>query len=117
VVVDAAISLAGGDHPSSSPSGIAVTAAALVVMPALAAAKRAAAGRLGGRQAGSRRPGASRRRRDRPLRRPAMTTLCGVSLDAALGWWWADPVASLAVVYFAVREGREAWSGESCCGE
>jgi len=41
----------------------------------------------------------------------AVSTLIGVSL-ATINWWWADPVASLAVVYFAVREGREAWECE-----
>jgi len=29
--------------------------------------------------------------------------------------WWVDPVASLGVVWFVVREGREAWEGEECC--
>jgi divalent metal cation (Fe/Co/Zn/Cd) transporter len=29
--------------------------------------------------------------------------------------WWLDPVASLAIVWFLVREGREAWAGEECC--
>ena len=32
----------------------------------------------------------------------------GVGLNAALGWWWADPVAALAMVPFLIREGREA---------
>ena len=32
-----------------------------------------------------------------------------------LGAWWVDPVASLAVVWLLVREGREAWAGEECC--
>ena len=31
------------------------------------------------------------------------------------GLWWIDPVASLAIVWFLVREGREAWSGDECC--
>jgi divalent metal cation (Fe/Co/Zn/Cd) transporter len=31
--------------------------------------------------------------------------------------WWVDPLASLGVVWFVVREGREAWEGEECCGE
>jgi divalent metal cation (Fe/Co/Zn/Cd) transporter len=25
------------------------------------------------------------------------------------GWWWVDSVASLAIVLFLVKEGREAW--------
>ena len=47
----------------------------------------------------------------------AATTLLGLVLFAALGWWWADPVAALAVAYFAVREGREAWNGELICDD
>jgi divalent metal cation (Fe/Co/Zn/Cd) transporter len=38
----------------------------------------------------------------------AMTILLGVGLNTALGWWWADPVAALAVVPFLVHGGREA---------
>jgi divalent metal cation (Fe/Co/Zn/Cd) transporter len=30
--------------------------------------------------------------------------------------WWVDPLASLGVVWFVVREGREAWEGEDCDG-
>jgi divalent metal cation (Fe/Co/Zn/Cd) transporter len=33
----------------------------------------------------------------------------------AIPAWWVDPAASLAIVYFLVREAREAWSGEECC--
>jgi divalent metal cation (Fe/Co/Zn/Cd) transporter len=33
----------------------------------------------------------------------------------AIGAWWLDAVASLGIVWFLVREGREAWSGEECC--
>ena len=32
-----------------------------------------------------------------------------------VGAWWIDPVASLGIVWFLVREAREAWSGETCC--
>ncbi len=34
-----------------------------------------------------------------------------------IGAWWVDPVASVGVVWFVVREGREAWEGEECCDE
>ncbi len=30
--------------------------------------------------------------------------------------WWVDGVTSLAIVYFLVKEGREAWAGDDCCG-
>jgi len=40
--------------------------------------------------------------------------LGGLLLNAALGWWWADPVAALAMVPIIVQEGREALKGETC---
>ena len=40
----------------------------------------------------------------------SLSTLIGIGLTAWVGWWWADPVASLTVVYFALREGRQAWT-------
>jgi divalent metal cation (Fe/Co/Zn/Cd) transporter len=47
----------------------------------------------------------------------SLITLGGIGLNALLGWWWADPVAALGMVYFIVREGREAWEGkDDCCG-
>jgi len=30
------------------------------------------------------------------------------------GAWWIDGVGSLAIVWFLVKEGREAWSGDQC---
>jgi len=36
--------------------------------------------------------------------------LIGLGLNALFGWWWADPVAALGIVYFAVREGIEHWN-------
>jgi hypothetical protein len=38
--------------------------------------------------------------------------LTGLILNAAFGWWGADPVAALAIVPLAVREGIEGWRGE-----
>ncbi|GAC1393324.1 MAG: cation transporter [Ktedonobacteraceae bacterium] len=48
--------------------------------------------------------------------------LVGLLLNALFGWWWADPLAALALVYFILQEGREALhearTGETCaCGE
>jgi divalent metal cation (Fe/Co/Zn/Cd) transporter len=40
--------------------------------------------------------------------------LAGLLLNALLGWSWADPAAALAIAGFAVREGMEAWRGDSC---
>jgi divalent metal cation (Fe/Co/Zn/Cd) transporter len=38
----------------------------------------------------------------------AISILIGLLLNAALGWWWADPLAALAIVYYGAREGRAA---------
>jgi divalent metal cation (Fe/Co/Zn/Cd) transporter len=41
--------------------------------------------------------------------------LVGLLLNSLLGWTWADPVAGLVIATVAVREGLQAWRGESCC--
>jgi divalent metal cation (Fe/Co/Zn/Cd) transporter len=102
--------LGGGERPHESLAGIAITVAALVVMPLLARAKLRIADAVG----------------SRALRTDAMeavccawlavTTLAGLALNAAFGWWWADPVAALVIVPLLVREGRAGWRGDGCCG-
>ena len=48
----------------------------------------------------------------------SLTLLAGLSLNALFGWWWADPLAALVLVYFIVQEGREtlheARTGQTC---
>ena len=41
--------------------------------------------------------------------------LIGLGLNATVGWWWADPIAGLVIAGLALREGREAWNGDTCC--
>ena len=118
VLVDATLTLSSGEHPAASPIGIGVTVAALVVMPALAAAKRHLANRFDADRlsgfATILRADAAETALCAVL---AGTTLLGLGLNALFGWWWADPTASLVVVYFAVNEGREAWRGELVCAD
>src|SRR5665647_3544300 len=113
VSVDAAVTLLRGDRPSASPLGLVVTSAAVVVMPTLAWAKRRTARALGahGQQASAvlLNADAAETLLCAVL---SLATLIGVGANAVFGWWWADPLAGLAVVYFAIREGREAWEGE-----
>jgi cation diffusion facilitator family transporter len=45
----------------------------------------------------------------------SLTTLAGLALNAALGWWWADPLAALVLVPLIVREGLEGWRGGCGC--
>ena len=39
----------------------------------------------------------------------AGAVLLGLTLNALFGWWWADPLASLVIVYYGWREGIHAW--------
>jgi len=105
---DAIKTLAGGSHPSTSWPGAVVSAAAIVVMPLLARAKTGVAAQLGsGATAGD----------------AAQSWLCAIIAagalvsilaNAALGWWWLDPIIGLGIAALAVREGRQAWAGEVC---
>ena len=52
----------------------------------------------------------------------SLTLLVGLLLNRFFGWWWADPLAALFLVYFLIQEGREALhearTGETChCGD
>jgi divalent metal cation (Fe/Co/Zn/Cd) transporter len=44
----------------------------------------------------------------------AFVVVAALVAQFATGLWWIDPVASLGIVWFLVREGREAWSGDEC---
>jgi divalent metal cation (Fe/Co/Zn/Cd) transporter len=109
VAVEALRTLAGGDRPDHSPVGIALVAISVVVMPFLSWAQRRA-----GREYGSASAVADSRQ----------TLLCtylsaavlvGLVLNSALGWWWADPIVALGLTAVAVREGRAALRGDTCC--
>ncbi len=47
----------------------------------------------------------------------SLVVLLGLIAQAVTGAWWIDAVASLAIVWLLLREGREAWRGEECCDE
>lgn len=94
------------DEAGESIVGIVLAALSLAVMPALAWAKRRTAIALG----------------SPTLRADAQETflcaslsaalLAGLALNAAFGWWWADPVAAIAIAGLALNECIEAWRGD-----
>ena len=47
----------------------------------------------------------------------SFVVVIGLFAQAILQTWWVDGAASLAILYFLVKEGREAWEGEECCEE
>ena len=110
VAADAVWSLAKREPPEVSMVGVALAAVSLVVMPLLARAKRRVAARIN-----SRALAADSKQTDICAYLSAIL-LAGLALNAAFGWWWADPAAALAMTPLITREGFEALRGETCCG-
>lgn len=109
VTFEALRSLLGAAEPQPSMVGIVLAAVSVVVMPTVSWLERRA-----GRELGS----------GSVVADSKQTLLCawlsgillvGLLLNAAFGWSWADPIAALAIAWVAVREGREALHGETCC--
>ncbi len=114
VIFEALRDLAGGAEPEVSVPGIILAALSLVVMPFLARAKARLAPVLGSSAA---------------VADAAQTNLCamlsavvlvGLGANWLFGWWWADPIAGLAIGVLAALEARRTWMAESledtCCG-
>ena len=108
VLADAGYALFTHEVPEKSIAGLVITTLSVVIMPLLSRAKRRIAVALGSRALSA---------------DATQTSLCaylsaialvGILLNAVLGWWWADPVAALAMVPIIAREGIEGWRGEPC---
>lgn len=97
------------EMPEKTMAGIIIAALSLLIMPVLGLKKRRLAIKMV----------------SRALEADAVETLIcaylsftlllGLTLNALFGWWWADPIAALAMVYFIVKEGWEAVHGARCC--
>jgi divalent metal cation (Fe/Co/Zn/Cd) transporter len=108
VAWEAGRSLWRREVPDDSLIGILLAAVSLAVMPVLARAKRRVARRLG-----SSALEADSRQTDLCAVLSAIL-LGGLVLNWALGWWWADPAAALAMVPVIGAEGVRALRGERC---
>ena len=109
VSVEAVRDLAVAAHPDVSYVGIGLSIVTLLTMPALAIAK----GRIGDKLGSS--ATKSEGRQNMLCAYLSAALLVGLSANALFGAWWADPLAALLIAGVAVREGREAWQGNSCC--
>jgi len=108
VIASAAWGLWTREGQKFSLLGLVITAATIPIMYLLAKHKIAIAEKIG----------------SRALRADAMESitggwlsfvvLAGMVAQLVLGAWWVDSVTSLAIVYFLVKEGREAWAVEEC---
>jgi divalent metal cation (Fe/Co/Zn/Cd) transporter len=108
VLVDSAHALITREAPEHSIFGIIVTIVSVIVMPLLARAKRKVAIAIS-----SNALHADSRQTDLCAYLSAIV-LVGLSLNAFLGWWWADPVAGLLMVPIIASEGRDALRGKDC---
>jgi divalent metal cation (Fe/Co/Zn/Cd) transporter len=106
IVADAGYTLIASSRPDSSVAGVAVSAAALLVMPTLCALKRRTGNRLESQML------LADAAESLFCAYLSATVLAGLVLNTAFSWWWADPVAALALVPFVIKEGREAFEGD-----
>ncbi len=109
VAFEAVTDLAGHKAPERSIPGIALAIASLIAMPWLARAKRSV-----GRQLRSAAMIADSQQTQFCMYLSA-TLLVGLVLNAAFGFWWADPVAALVMAPLIAWEGIEAVRGKTCC--
>ncbi|MGA9857326.1 MAG: cation transporter [Solirubrobacteraceae bacterium] len=102
VVAEAGSTLLAESRPETSVVGVAVCAAALLVMPWLSLSKRRTGTALGSQIL---------------IADAAESLFCaylsaavllGLLVNAIFGWWWADPVAALVIVPLVIKEGLEA---------
>lgn len=109
VLSDGAEALWRREHPRSTVTGLILLCLSVVVMPLLARLKKRVAIELGS---------------PAMVAEAAQTSLCaylsvialaGVGLNAWLGWWWADPLAAIAMVPIIAREGVEGIRGDAPC--
>lgn len=108
VVLEAGFGLWYREAPAASPLGIGLAVVSLIVMPLIAWGKLRAAAALESRAL------AAEAKETLACAYLSACLLAGLGLNAALGWWWADPAAALAMVPWLLHEGREALEDDPC---
>lgn len=107
VTTSAILSLTGVLTAEHSIVGIFVTALSVIVMPVLSLIERRTGRELGSATA------VADSKQTLICTYLSAAVLIGLLLNVLFGWAWADPIAALVIVVFAVREGIEAWKGET----
>jgi divalent metal cation (Fe/Co/Zn/Cd) transporter len=111
VLVDAGRTLLARTPPDESLLGLLLAAASLIIMPLLARAKRQVAAQLASRAL------TAEARQTQICTYLSAILLGGLGLNAAFGWWWADPIAALLMVPLIGWEGLEAVRGRTVCAD
>ncbi|HEV3231563.1 MAG TPA: cation transporter [Candidatus Dormibacteraeota bacterium] len=114
IVLSSAWTLLTGHHPQPSTLGLALALASVAIMPVLWRWRLALSDRLH----------SSAMRADAACSAVclymAVTLLAGLALNNLLGWWWADPLAGLAMIWWIRGEAAEAMAaarGEAHCAD
>ncbi|ALR11716.1 hypothetical protein BST43_18440 [Mycobacteroides saopaulense] len=110
VTVESIRALVGFGEARHSTVGIVLAAASLAIMPVLSWAQRRAGRELGSASA------VADSKQTLLCTYLSAVLLAGLLVNTLFGWSWADPIAALVIAAIAVREGMNAWKGESCCG-
>jgi divalent metal cation (Fe/Co/Zn/Cd) transporter len=108
VTASSVTALVGGEQVEHSTLGIVITALSVVIMPFLSLAERRAGHELGSATA------VADSKQTLICTFLSAAVLVGLVLNSLFGWWWADAIAGLVIAGFAVREGIEAWRGDTC---
>ncbi len=109
VTVESVRALLGADHAGHSTVGLVLAAVSLAVMPGLSAVQRRTGRELGSASA------VADSRQTLLCTYLSAVLLAGLAVNSLFGWWWADPIAALVIAAVAVKEGRDAWRGDTCC--
>jgi divalent metal cation (Fe/Co/Zn/Cd) transporter len=107
LIVQSVHDLATGHAAETTVLGIVVTAASVVVMPALGIAKRRLGASLGSRAT------VGEGAQNLICAAQAAAVLIGLAVTAVYGWTWVDPAVALLLAAWAIREGIEAWQGDT----
>mgnify|MGYP006204224345 CR=1 FL=1 len=110
IVVESGINLWQQHRPEESLIGIVIAIASLVIMPVLVWGKLRVAERM------NYKPLAMEAKETLACLLLSAILLIGLLSYALLGWWWMDSVAALAMVPWLVKEGREGFEEDGCCG-
>lgn len=108
VTTASVLSLTGAVEVEHSTVGIVLAAVSVLVMPALSLIERRTGQELGSATA------IADSKQTLICTYLSAAVLIGLVLNSTLGWSWADAVAGLVIAAFAIREGIEAWKGDSC---
>jgi divalent metal cation (Fe/Co/Zn/Cd) transporter len=108
IAANSILALTGVVEAEHTTVGIVLTALSVVIMPFLSFAERRTGQELGSATA------VADSKQTLICTYLSAAVLIGLLLNTLFGWWWADPIAALVIVVFAVREGVEAWKGDAC---